>query len=95
MSRQRMRQDQQFWHIVKDLRWKLEDNANGMFPSGEPEFGYGVRNRSGLPRWASHVVAFLLGGLTFALALVHPVLVPIMLGSASAGVTLLHWRKRR
>jgi hypothetical protein len=79
-----MRQDQQFWHIVKDLRWKLEDNDRGL-PPGEPEFGYGGGRRL-LHVWVSHVATFILGAITFGLLLVAPAVVPIVgLGLAVMG----------
>jgi hypothetical protein len=68
MSRQRMRQDQQFWHIVQDLRWKLDDNNHGKMTPLEPEFGYGPA-RFTLPLWGSHLVAFLLGAVALGLTL--------------------------
>ncbi len=93
MSRQRMRQDQQFWHIVKDLRWKLEDGNHGTFPPGEPEFGYGGGRSA--PMWASHVAAFLLGGIAFGLTLVAPAFVPPIAAVGLVGFLLVRRRSRR
>ena len=90
MSRPRMRQDQQFWHIVKDLRWKLDDN-NGGLPPAEPEFGYGPGRRR-VSMLATHLAAFLLGGIAFALLLVAPMVVPILAAGVTAGAVLTHKR---
>jgi hypothetical protein len=90
-----MRQDQQFWHIVKDLRWKLDDRNNGGIPSGEPEFGYGGRRRIAVPLWATHIVSFLLGGIGFGLSLVAPALMPLAAVAGILGFVLLRTRLRR
>ncbi len=93
MSRQRMRQDQQFWHIVKDLRWKLDDH-NGGIPAGEPEFGYG--GTRSFPAWSTHLVAFLLGGIAFGLSLAAPAtFVPMIALGGVLGFVLLRARQRR
>jgi hypothetical protein len=70
MSRASMRQDKEFWQIVKDMQWKLDDGRSGHLPTGEPEFDYGAR-RIALPAWATHAAAFLLGSTAvgFLLAL--------------------------
>jgi hypothetical protein len=96
MSRQRpqrLRHDQQFWQIVKDLRWKLEDGTTGTAPPPEPEFGYGQRRR-GLPRWATHAAAFMLGAMVFAMLLWAPAVVPIV-GAGAAVTTGLSYRRLR
>ena len=74
MSRSSMRQDKEFWQIVKDMQWKLDDGRTGQFPPGEPEFQHGSRRRHAipaLPAWTTHTVAFLLGSTVvgFLLAL--------------------------
>jgi hypothetical protein len=78
---------------VKDLRWKLDD-ANGGFPPHEPEFGYGP-SRSTVPAWATHIVAFLVGGIAFGLSLVAWVFLPMIAVAGFAGYATLSWRKRR
>jgi hypothetical protein len=88
-----MRQDQQFWHIVKDLRWKLEDNNNGL-PPAEPEFGYGAGRRT-LPMWATHLAAFVLGALTFGLSLITPAAMPLVALGIGATVVLSRRRLQR
>ena len=61
----RQHQDQAFWHIVQDLHWRLDDGSGGPPPPGESEFDHG--GGGGVwPVWATHVIAFLLGGLTWA-----------------------------
>jgi hypothetical protein len=93
MSRPRMRQDQQFWHIVKDLRWKLDDNNRGL-PPAEPEFGYGGGRRL-LHVWASHLAALILGAITFGLLLVAPAVVPIVGLGLAVTVALSYRRLQR
>lgn len=70
MSRPRMRHDEEFWHIVKHLRWRLED-GNGGFPVAEPEFGYGRGPGRAWPMWSTHLAAFVLGAITFGLLFVR------------------------
>ena len=67
----RAKQDQAFWSIVQDLRWRLDDRAAGTFSQHEPEFEYGagagVRPQLSIPSWATHAVVFALGGIAIAL----------------------------
>lgn len=93
MSRERVRQDQQFWHLVKDLRWKLDDADAGRLPPGEPEFGYGGGDGSSVPSWATHAVAFLAGGVVFGLSLVAPAILPLVAAGALLGA-ILRFRRR-
>jgi hypothetical protein len=73
----RTRQDQAFWHIVKDLHWRLDDGSGGPPPPSEPEFDHG--GGGGVwPKWATHVIAFLLGGLTWGSLLLAPPLLPVV-----------------
>jgi len=73
----RTRQDQQFWHIVKDLHWKLDDGSGGPPPPGEQEFDHG--GGGGVwPTWATHMIAFLLGGLTWGSLLLAPPALPVI-----------------
>jgi hypothetical protein len=95
MSRQRMRQDQQFWHIVKDLRWKLEDGNHGNRPPDEPEFGYGGGRGGHVSPWASHAIAFLLGGIAFGAALVSPALALATVLTGLIGCALFRQRHAR
>lgn len=90
MSSPRMRQEQLFWHIVKDLRWKLDDGNNG-FPAGEPEFGFRP-NRPAIAMWVTHVAAFLLGAVAFGLLLVAPAVVPALALGALAALAVTYRR---
>ena len=77
MQGTRTRQDQAFWHIVKDLHWRLDDGSGGTPPPHEPEFDHGGGG-SVWPKWATHLIAFLLGGLTWGSLLVAPPLLPVV-----------------
>jgi hypothetical protein len=51
-----MKLDQQFWAIVQDLRWKLDDGTTGTYPGGEPEFYHGgpdVGRRLNIRAWST------------------------------------------
>ena len=79
MSRPRMSQDEAFWRIVKDLNWKLDDGRAGPPPPGDPEFSHGGKGSPmlpSLPVWATHLIVFVLGGLSLAVLLVQPLLLP-------------------
>jgi hypothetical protein len=92
MSRQRpqrMRHDQQFWQIVKDLRWKLEDGSAGTVPAAEPEFGFGEARRR-LPGWLTHLVVFVLGAVSCATLLMAPAVLPIVGFGVLVAVLLTH-----
>jgi hypothetical protein len=73
----RTRRDVQFWQIVQDLHWRLDDGSGGPPPPSKPEFDHG--GGGGVwPKWATHVIAFLLGGLTWGSLLVAPPLLPVL-----------------
>ncbi len=73
----RTRQDEKFFSIVQDLHWRLDDGSGGPPPPSEPEFDHG--GGGGVwPRWATHVIAFLLGGLTWGSLLLAPPLLPVV-----------------
>ena len=77
MQTTRTRQDQAFWHIVKDLHWRLDDGSGGPPPPEEPEFDHG--GGGGVwPKWATHMIAFLLGGLTWGSLLLAPPMLPVV-----------------
>jgi len=88
-----MRQDEQFWQVVQNLRWKLDDGSTGGFPPHEPEFDHGGGG-GGWPRWATHVVAFLLGGIIWGVLLVAPPLMPLFALAAVIGLTAFATRRR-
>jgi hypothetical protein len=92
----RSRRDEQFWSVVKDLHWKLDDGSGGSPPEGGgPEFyrggGGGVS-----PRWATHVIAFLAGGLTWGSMLRLPIRVSAVVATVFVGYVVIaivrRWR---
>ena len=95
MGRANTGQDQQFWDVVKDLKWKLDDGKGGP-PPDEPEFHHGRRRWRApriLPFWVVQAVAFVFGGAIVGVALTQPVLVPVvaLLGLVvMTGVQFLH-----
>ncbi len=93
MNRARVRQDEQFWQVVQDLRWKLDDGSGGGLPPQEPEFDHGGGG-GGWPRWATHIVAFLLGGIIWGVLLVAPPLMPMVALAAVIGFCAYAARRR-
>jgi hypothetical protein len=63
--------------VVENLQWRLDDGSGGSLPPSEPEFDHGGGG-SVWPRWATHVIAFLLGGMTWGSLLIAPPLVPVV-----------------
>ncbi len=93
MQATRTRQDEKFYSIVKDLHWRLDDGSGGTPPPAEPEFDHG--GGGGVwPRWATHVIAFLLGGLTWGSLLLAPPLLPVVALIGVVGLVGLAARKR-
>ncbi|HYZ92042.1 MAG TPA: hypothetical protein VFA34_06555 [Actinomycetota bacterium] len=64
------KQDVQFWQIVKNLRWRLDDGGSGPPVSGGG--GSGGGGGGAWPRWATHLIAFLLGGVVWGTLLFAP-----------------------
>ena len=95
MSRPRMSQDQAFWRIVQDLSWKLDDGRSGPPPAAEPEFTHGGRPPRTVPTWTTHVIAFVLGALCWALALVAPTLLATAAAWAVGCVGVVIFLRRR
>ena len=60
------------------MQWRLDDGGRGGKPPQEPEFDHGGGG-SVWPRWATHVIAFMLGGLTWGALLIAPPLVPVVM----------------
>ena len=89
----RSRQDEKFFSIVQDLHWRLDDGSGGPPPPSEPEFDHG--GGGGVwPRWATHVIAFLLGGLTWGSLLLAPPMLPVVALIGLVSFVGLAWRKR-
>ena len=66
----RDKQDTEFWSIVKDLRWHLDDGNGGPPPAQDD--GPGGGGGGSWPRWATHLIAFLLGGVVWGTLLFAP-----------------------
>ena len=95
MGFSRTKKQDPFWDIVGEMEWKLDDGRGGTRPPDEPEFDHsGGGGRSVWPRWATHVIAFLLGGLTFGALLVAPPFVPVVALGALIGVIAVAYRRR-
>lgn len=73
----RTRGDTQFWEVVQGLHWRLDDGSGGPPPPAKPEFDHGG-NGGVWPKWATHVIAFLLGGMTWGSLLLAPPLLPVL-----------------
>jgi hypothetical protein len=86
-----------FWEIVGDLKWRLDDGRRRSTFSHEPEFQHGsTRHRAPIawPAWATHLVAFLAGGLVWgAVVVAHPI-VPAVGLVAILGFVVLAYRRR-
>lgn len=89
----RNRQDAAFWEVVKDLHWRLDDGSGGPPPPGGPEF-YKGGGGGAWPRWATHLIAFLLGGLTWGALLVAPPMLPLVALVAIVGLAAVAIRRR-
>lgn len=93
MALTRTRRDSAFFEIVKDLHWRLDDGNGGPPPPSKPEF-YRGGGGGAWPRWATHLIAFLLGGLTWGALLLSPPLLPVIALVAVVGLTALAARRR-
>lgn len=89
----RTRRDSAFFEIVKDLHWRLDDGSGGPPPPSEPEFDKGGGGGA-WPKWATHMIAFLLGGLTWGALLIAPPLLPLVVLIGIVGLTALAVRRR-
>jgi len=69
--------DTRFWDIVGELHWVLDDGDGGSPPAHDR--GYGDRpGRGAWPMWATHLIAFLLGGVTWGALLLAPPIAPVL-----------------
>jgi hypothetical protein len=94
MARTRTRRDEAFWEVVQDLHWKLDDGSGGgSHPPPEDEFDHGGGG-SVWPKWATHLIAFLLGGLTWGVLLIAPPLLPVVVLIALVAFTTFAVRRR-
>lgn len=77
MSRARTKIDQQFWKIVGDLRFMIDDGSRTL-PKGDPEFSHTPAGASGRRRaLITHAVAFLTGAFLTGIGLAAAALVLI------------------
>lgn len=76
MAFPRTKKQDTFWQIVGEMEWKLDDGRGGNPPPDEPEFDHSGGGGSVWPKWATHVIAFMLGGLTWGALLLAPPLLP-------------------
>ena len=83
-----------FWQIVGDMQWKLDDGSRGPTPPEEPEFDHSGGG-GGVSRWATHVIAFLLGGVTCAILVMAPHLIPELAIGAFAGLVTYTYLRRK
>jgi hypothetical protein len=73
----RTRRDAAFWEIVEDLHWRLDDGSGGPPPPAKPKFDKGGGGGA-WPVWATHLIAFLLGGITWGTLVIAPPMAPIV-----------------
>ena len=73
----RTRHDKAFFDIVKDLHWRLDDGSGGPPPPAKPEF-YKGGGGGAWPKWATHLIAFLLGGITWGSLVLAPPVLPVL-----------------
>ncbi len=83
-----------FWQVVGDLEWRLDDGKSGGTPPEEPEFDHSGGGGSTWPRWATHVIAFLLGGLTWGALLLAPMFLPVIALGVVIGLVTVAYRRR-
>ncbi len=88
------RDDRVFWDLTRNLEWRLDDSGGGPTPPAQPpEFDRGGGG-SVWPTWATHMVAFLLGALTFGWLLVAPVVAAMIVLAGVVGTTALAAKRR-
>ncbi|MDQ4131300.1 MAG: hypothetical protein M3133_10010 [Actinomycetota bacterium] len=73
-----------FDELTKNLHWRLDDSGGGPPPPAQPDF-YKGGGGGAWPLWATHVMAFLAGGLTWGALLLAPLALPVV---ALAGLIL-------
>ena len=93
MAFTRTRRDTEFFEIVKNLHWRLDDGSGGPPPPSEPEF-YKGDGGGAWPKWATHMIAFLLGGVTWGVLLVAPPLLPLVALIGIVALAALAVRRR-
>lgn len=88
------RRDQRiFWELTRNLEWRLDDGGGGPPPAEPPEFDRGGGG-SVWPTWATHMVAFLLGALTFGWLLIAPMVAAVIALGAVVGTTTVAAKRR-
>ncbi len=89
----RSRKQDTFWEIVGDLRFRLDDGRRGDIPPHEPEFDHGGET-SVTPVWATHVIAFVLGGLVWGALLVAPPALAVLALAGLVTFVAVAYRRR-
>lgn len=89
----RSQQDVRFWQVVRGLEWRLDDGSGGPPPPTDPGFDRGGGGGA-WPTWATHVIAFLLGGLTWGSLLLAPPLLPVLALAGLVGLVAVAVRRR-
>ena len=89
----RTRRDAAFWEVVQDMHWRLDDGSGGPPPPASPEFDKGGGG-SAWPAWATHLIAFLLGGLTWGTLLIAPPAAPVVALIGLIGFVTVAVRRR-
>ncbi len=92
MAVTRTRQYTEFWQIVKDLEWKLDDGGSG--PPLADAGGLGGGGSGAWPRWATHLIAFLLGGVAWGTLLFAPPAFPPVVLAGLVGLIATAIRRR-
>jgi len=93
VSLTRTRRDTAFWEIVKDMHWRLDDGSGGPPPPAKPEFHKGGGGGA-WPKWATHMIAFLLGGLVWGSLLLAPPMLPLLVLVGVVGLAATAARRR-
>lgn len=88
----RTKQDTAFWQIVKDLEWRLDDGGDPP-PPADLE-GSGGGGGGSWPRWATHLIAFLLGGIVWGTLLYAPPAFPPVVLAGLVGLIAVAIRRR-
>ncbi len=83
--------DARFFEIIQGLEWRLDDSGGGRPPEAAEAHGGGG---GGWPRWATHLIAFLVGGATCGVLLVAPAVWPVLAFAAIVGLIATAIRRR-
>jgi len=76
------------------MEWKLDDGRGGGEPPEEAEFDHSGGGGGVWPIWATHVIAFMLGGLAWGALLLSPPLLPIVALATLIAFVAFAYRRR-